>query len=768
MAPTAEKAELNSEEMNTKSALEDGKENSENISAINMFVKSIQHQYSTSSNLCSVFKKLDNKISFYESSKSDDIDRIKHISLMSNNMKGYLQCFEYEHLPAVLDDINLESQKFISSLFGLENGFTYFHDVQFKGVVNVCKLALYMKYAKLTSDGFTALYTRPPVIYISGAAPTDFGKNLRTQLGLPQSSICKVSCNTLIGSPYAMDVAAFDRLLTDDVSCGKTPLILIAYAGTPVTGHTDNLTRLREICTQSGVWLHVEGDSLATLALPKVPPSIASSSSADSMTLNLPDWMACFTLPYCAEHSGLESKEIVDKLMCLPLWSVINSIGLEEMRNIFINASELAQQLSHRLDMVSGIKRLEQSNVVSPIVVFRYKATPSLTYSSSSSLEYEDDDVSADKISKEHQAMTSKNPVEISPKLSDAFNCLLANSLQELHKNVRIDVKQISREGICITFNPLHSAKACATTRDHIDAFIAQLEQEIVKMDTTLLTRNIFQEHFQSVKDVVLIDIPDLPIVGAFQCVPNYWKMKDLSNLSDIKKKEANDLNLSILDRLSEEFSNLHQGKSSSGQVFIQIGLVDDSFDISLFAERVSRIAEELEDNSKFLETVSDAIQAKIHEAEAGLQKESEEKFFEDGVLRNVPVFGSVYNWLSPPEKESRGVTGRAFNLASGKLESTEKTYKYKMQIQNESKDGGDPDNEAGIPFDVSADAHDDDKLSSTDLKILGQSETSTPESEEQGNIEEGMKMEDNFVVGDNSSAIKVDEEGHEVKESNV
>ena len=32
----------------------------------------------------------------------------------------------------------------------------------------------------------------------------------------------------------------------------------------------------------------------------------------------------------------------------------------------------------------------------------------------------------------------------------------------------------------------------------------------------------------------------------------------------------------------------------------------------------------------QFLETISDAVQEKIHEAEAGLLKESEEKFFEE------------------------------------------------------------------------------------------------------------------------------------------
>ncbi len=54
--------------------------------------------------------------------------------------------------------------------------------------------------------------------------------------------------------------------------------------------------------------------------------------------------------------------------------------------------------------------------------------------------------------------------------------------------------------------------------------------------------------------------------------------MKDLSNLSDSKKREANSLNDDILEKLSEDFQNLNLGKSSSGQVYIQIGLVSNLF----------------------------------------------------------------------------------------------------------------------------------------------------------------------------------------------
>ena len=44
-------------------------------------------------------------------------------------------------------------------------------------------------------------------------------------------------------------------------------------------------------------------------------------------------------------------------------------------------------------------------------------------------------------------------------------------------------------------------------------------------------------------------------------------------------------------------------------------------------------------------------------------------------------MVGSVLNWLSPIKEE---VKGRSFNLTSGKIVSTQDTYKYHMQIQED------------------------------------------------------------------------------------
>lgn len=73
--------------------------------------------------------------------------------------------------------------------------------------------------------------------------------------------------NTMFGSRHTMDISALERRLAEDSqSNSATPLLVLAEAGSIVTGHCDNITRLREICDKYNVWLHLRGHSLAALS----------------------------------------------------------------------------------------------------------------------------------------------------------------------------------------------------------------------------------------------------------------------------------------------------------------------------------------------------------------------------------------------------------------------------------------------------------------------------------------------------------------------
>uniref|UniRef100_A0A8C7BT06 Uncharacterized protein n=1 Tax=Neovison vison TaxID=452646 RepID=A0A8C7BT06_NEOVI len=74
---------------------------------------------------------------------------------------------------------------------------------------------------------------------------------------------------------------------------------------------------------------------------------------------------------------------------------------------------------------------------------------------------------------------------------------------------------------------------------------------------------------------------------------------------------------------------------------------------------------------------MTEVVRKGIQEAQVQLQKANEERLLEEGVLRQIPVVGSVLNWFSPVQASQKG---RTFNLTAGSLESTEHTYVYKVQ----------------------------------------------------------------------------------------
>lgn len=84
----------------------------------------------------------------------------------------------------------------------------------------------------------------------------------------------------MFGSRHSMDVSALERRLAEDSQSNSvTPLLVLAEAGTIMTGHCDNISRLREVCDKYNVWLHLRGDSLAALAL--------NSSAKDLVSLKV-------------------------------------------------------------------------------------------------------------------------------------------------------------------------------------------------------------------------------------------------------------------------------------------------------------------------------------------------------------------------------------------------------------------------------------------------------------------------------------------------
>lgn len=634
-------------------------------------------------------------------------DSFTHTNVIAATLSSYLSLLDESCIKKLSACIKSDCSHWLAKLFGYENALSCFHMHQWDGLVRVCRLALRVKYPKFGTEGFTALYTRPPVIYISSSACNTLGHYLCTQLGLPQSSVCKVPCNTVFGSPHTMDIAAFERLFNDDVSCGKTPLLLIAYAGTPVAGHTDNMSRFRELCTQNGLWLHLEGDTLSILCLETVPVSLKSAPSCDSMTLNISKWFGLPSAPYCtfyrakeldlAEASGLSQSHEADRLSVLPLWISLQTVGMDKMREMILHSAQLAQQMSISLDgLPTAVKRIAQDHCMSPVIVFKYKAAP-VSPMESSALDVAGDNGSDADDEQDYTTLSSSSNSSspdtscVSSSVRDSINQQLARYLAQQIPSVKIGLADLPKEGYCIRFNPVVSSRICGTTSADVEDFVICLKNEVTRLDAVLLSQEEFRIATEGKENVIAVETQDTSSVGALLCIPNYWTNKEVGKLRDAKKVELNEWNKEVLALAAEGMPNVFsKGRTDDGLTCIIIEQIPSSSSVDAVVDNICKAAVELESSSKYLEQMENAIQKGIEAAEQDLVKDAEEKLLEEGLLRQVPLVSSLVNWLSPLPEEPKTV-GRTFNLTSGNLQSTETIYKYYIQVQEEEDNDATP-----------------------------------------------------------------------------
>ena len=75
------------------------------------------------------------------------------------------------------------------NLFNFTDGAAFCHDDTRDGLVKISRMTLHQHYPKMVQDGFEALFSRPPVIYLTSGTYVDIAHYVCVQLGLPLSTI---------------------------------------------------------------------------------------------------------------------------------------------------------------------------------------------------------------------------------------------------------------------------------------------------------------------------------------------------------------------------------------------------------------------------------------------------------------------------------------------------------------------------------------------------------------------------------------------------
>lgn len=185
---------------------------------------------------------------------------------------------------------------------------------------------------------------------------------------------------------FRMRTSELDKAIRADIAAGKTPIAVVASAGTVNTGAIDPLREIAEIAHHHGAWLHVDG-AYGALAAIAAPEKFVGLELADSLSLDPHKWLyqpldcGCLLIrdPEAARrafsHAGDyakalsedpvegfaffdESIELSRRFRALKLWLSLRYHGLNAFRDAIQRDLTHARQLATRVREQRGLELL--------------------------------------------------------------------------------------------------------------------------------------------------------------------------------------------------------------------------------------------------------------------------------------------------------------------------------------------------------------------------------------------------------------------------
>ncbi|XP_022911042.2 pyridoxal-dependent decarboxylase domain-containing protein 1 [Onthophagus taurus] len=626
------------------------------------------------------------------------IDDITRLVITSHSLAAYCVSLDRNILRKLNTRFTTDLTRWITSLFGFIDAAAYYHDDHLEGLVRVTRMMLHYKFPRFLEDGALAYTSALPMIYSSVASPLGVVQHLCRNLGLPLACVRPVPVNTHFGSQYTMDVSALQRLIAEDITAGRTPLIVIADVGTFITGHVDNILRIQTLCKTNDVWLHLRGHGLAALALQShqlnghVPPI------TDSFTLSLGSWLGNPGLPAITLYrqwdpasptqmknrqvgsrestlpliAGLKNDHHGLRIVTLPLWTALQALGTEGIHSRIRDGFLATERLWSAIDVYRHVRVLSQkpggesgtytvSEVISkPVNIPMLFETTTCCVTFQFTPEIEEG---------EHLGKV--------PSYYDKLNSWLGQILQLDAPQVPLDICELENVGVVLRFCPLELSNSELPTLESIQSFVQCLEQQLIILRATVQHKETFVKLVEASPVLKLVELPEWAGLGGVRYAPEGWEQL----LTDQVKEELNNLNMALVDTLRSTDSAFSLGEGADGLMCVRFGMLTPQSDVEELLNLVIKVGQSVEENSRVLDSMAEIVRKGIETATLDLQKENEERLWQEGILRHVPVVGTFVNWWSPKSRES-GVRGRSLNLTQGVVESTENIYKYHMQVQ--------------------------------------------------------------------------------------
>lgn len=136
---------------------------------------------------------------------------------------------------------------------------------------------------------------------------------------------------------------------------------------------------------------------------------------------------------------------------------------------------------------------------------------------------------------------------------------------------------------------------------------------------------------------------------------------------NDIQKQQISHLNLELVHQLKSVDAAFSSGDCTRyGVSCVKFGMLSDVKDLHNLVEMVAQKGKEIENSQQYLDSLAHLIRQGIEAANEALRKENDQRLQNEGMMRQLPIMGSLVNWWSPLTPESQNIRGRAFNLKTG------------------------------------------------------------------------------------------------------
>jgi hypothetical protein len=206
-----------------------------------------------------------------------------------------------------------------------------------------------------------------------------------------------------------------------------------------------------------------------------------------------------------------------------------------------------------------------------------------------------------------------------------------------------------------------------------VETFVSNLSLEIELIDATLKYKTCFKQHVWSnaARGLYAVDVPNFVGLGAVRYIPPLLLTGQIPSITDPPspppgpagigpklEEEIDRLNILLAKKLVESIYQL--SKDIEGHSCILLGVDTNPMVEERCLEYIREIlatAETVEKEFDFSKQIGKIIELGIKEAEERLRFQTERIEAEQGIIRKIPIVGSVWNWWSPTSPTPLGNT---------------------------------------------------------------------------------------------------------------